>query len=56
MNIHLPTKCKSITANAVEQIVKADLLAVMLFANEGSMVKPKGFRWSKKTRQLAPAA
>ena len=26
MNIQLPTKCKSITANAVEQIVKADRL------------------------------
>jgi len=40
----------------VEQIAEADLLAVMLFANVWFMVNTKGFRWSKKTRQLAQAA
>jgi len=42
--------------NGVEQIVKADLLAVMLFANVWFMLRPKRNRWSKKTRQLTPAA
>jgi hypothetical protein len=40
----------------VEQYAEADLLAVMLFADAWFMVSPEGFRWSKKTCQLAQAA
>ena len=45
-----------IRGKSVEQFVEADLLAVILFADLWFMVNPKGFRSSKKARQLAQAA
>jgi hypothetical protein len=42
--------------NRIEQDAEADLLTVMLFADVWSLIKLKGFRWSKKACQLAQAA
>jgi len=41
---------------SIEQFAEADLLAVMLFAYEWSMIRLNGFRWGKKICQLPQAA
>ena len=47
---------KNIGRNRIEQDAEADLLAVMLFADDWFKVKQKGLRFGKKARQLAQAA
>ena len=46
----------NIGGNRIEQDAEADLLAVMLFADEWFAVKQKGLWFGKKARLLAQAA